>query len=156
MTPRSTKGRAPSCTRTTLHSSRSARSPARTESPRWEPPETTVKGEGEDEDEEGANSADRKPGGCRASSGGSTSTICATSGCNMKGCRARSTMGTPRIRRYCLTVSPPTRAPRPAATTTTPTSRGKSPYQLFDVVETYQRGARHLHRAAGGAEHPVK
>src|SRR5918995_7015491 len=48
------------------------------------------------------------------------------------------------------------RSPRPAATTTTPTSRGKRSHQLVHVVEPYQRCACYLHRAAGGAENPVK
>src|SRR5918994_565723 len=51
---------------------------------------------------------------------------------------------------------PPMRSPRPAATTTTPTSRGKRSHQLVHVVEPYERCARDLHRAAGGAENPMK
>jgi hypothetical protein len=39
---------------------------------------------------------------------------------------------------YCFGRSPPRRVLRPAATTTTPTSRGKRAHQLLDVVETDQ------------------
>src|SRR5688572_30045684 len=62
----------------------------------------------------------------------------------------------PPISSYCLGVSPPSRSLRPAATTTTPTSRGKRTHQLLDVIEFHQRGSRHLHATPRRAEHPVK
>src|SRR5688572_18897584 len=65
-------------------------------------------------------------------------------------------MGTPANGRNCLGTSPPSRVPRPAATTTTPTSRGKRAHQLLDVVEPDHRDAGDLGGAAGGAEHPAE
>ena len=69
-------------------------------------------------------------------------------GMGVNGRRARSNIGTPAISRYCLGTLPPSRSPRPAATTTTPTSRGKRSHQLFDVI---QSDDRHSRDGAGGS-----
>ena len=82
------------------------------------------------------------------------STTCATSGWEVKGRSARSTTGTPASRRYCLRGPPPRRVPFPAATTTTPTSRGKRPHQLLDVIQGDERDARHLRRRCGRSRTP--
>src|SRR5262249_28834751 len=144
MTARAGKGRAPSCTRTTRQSARTAARPAATESARSTPPPTSV------------NASlwcwARKSGGRAASVGGGTSTRGATSGGARKGSTARSTRGTPATGRYCLAAPPPSRVLRPAATTITPTSRGKSPDQLLHVLQAYQRDARHLGHPSSAAE----
>src|SRR6478672_180695 len=144
ITPRSTNGRAASCTRTVAQAGPSAARPAATESARAAPPPTIVSPE---------PSERRNSGGVRAWSGGSTRTTCATSGCDTNGRRARRTIGTPAMGRNCFGASPPSRLLRPAATRTTPTSRGKRPHQLLDVVEPDHRDAGHLHGAPGRAEH---
>src|SRR6185312_8969897 len=53
--------------------------------------------------------------------------------------------------RYCL-GTPPIRLPEPAATTMAPTSRGKRPHQLADVIEADQRDAGDLEPAPRRAE----
>ena len=100
-----------------------------------------------------AGEAGRNAGGSAASAGERTSATRVTSGCAANGRSARSTMGTPAIVRNCFGVSPPRRVPRPAATTTTPTSRGKRPHQLLDVIEPDHGHAGHLGAAPRGAEH---
>lgn len=79
----------------------------------------------------------RNAGGLEASAGGNTSTTWATSGWEVNGRKARSTMGIPPTGRYCLAVSLPNRTPRPAATTIAPTSRGKRAHQLVYVVQPH-------------------
>src|SRR5262245_26035829 len=148
ITARAGKGRAPSWTRTTRHSGRTAASPAATESARSVPPATSV------------NAAPwcwaRKAGGVAASAGGRTSTRWATSGWAANGRTARSTRGTPARGRYCLAVPPLSRELRPAATTITPTSRGKRPDQLLHVLQADERDAGHLDHASRAAEDPTE
>src|SRR5438067_5244458 len=60
---------------------------------------------------------------------------CRTSGCDVKGRNARSSIGTPRIGRNCLGSPGPARTPAPAATTTTPMSGGKTPGELTDSLQ---------------------
>ena len=116
----------------------SARSPAATESLRSAPPATIVKPEPD-------AAARGRPAASSASSGGRTSTTWATSGWAAKGRSARSSIGHAGDRAgTAWAISPPSRLPRPAATTTTPTSRGKRPHQLLDVVEPDQRDAGDL------------
>src|SRR5687767_9719850 len=146
MVARSTNGRAPSCTRTMLHSSRSTPSALRTDSPRLSPPETIERAS--------PSSIASHSGGAAACAAGSAITTCATSGCDTNGRTARSSIGTPAISRYCLSTPPPRRSPRPPATTSTPTSRGKGTNQLSDVIDRYQLHARHLHRASARRKDP--
>ena len=96
------------------------------------------------DDQSGAGAARETPAACSACAAARTTTTRATSGWQAKGRRARSSTGTPARGRNCLGTSPPRRLPCPAATTTTPTSRGKRPHQLLDVVEGDQRDAGDL------------
>ena len=150
ITPRSTNGRAPSCTSTTAQSAPERAKPGRHRVAALAPA-------GHDRQRVAHRAAAQKRGRALAPPRAArTTTTWATSGWLAKGRSARSSIGTPAIGRYCLGSSPPIRVPRPAATTTTPTSRGKRAHQLLDVVEADQRDAGHLRRAAGGAEHPAE
>src|SRR2546423_3246691 len=60
---------------------------------------------------------------------------CRTSGCDVKGRNARSSIGTPRIGRNCLGSPGPARTPAPAATTTTPMSGCEAPGELTDSLQ---------------------
>src|SRR5713101_1653465 len=62
---------------------------------------------------------------------------CRTSGCEVKGRNARSSIGTPRIGRNCFGSPGPARSPAPAATTTTPMSGGEAPGELTDSLQPY-------------------
>src|SRR6266566_4185651 len=81
---------------------------------------------------------------------------CRTSGCDVKGRNARSSIGTPRIGRNCFASPGPARTPAPAATTTTPTSGGKAPGELTDSLQPddLEIAARPLR--AGRQEHAAE
>src|SRR5947208_16203185 len=144
MTARSTNGLAPSCTRTTVLSGRRAARPEATESLRSAPPATRVR--------PGPATSARNGGGDEASPTGRTTTTWQTSGWEVNGRTARSSTGTPARTWYCFGVPLPSRVLRPAATTTTPTSRGKRPHQLIDPIEANQSDAGNLGTASRGSE----
>src|SRR5919108_5009928 len=60
---------------------------------------------------------------------------CRTSGCDVNGRSARSSIGTPRMARNCFGSPGPARTPAPAATTTTPMSGGEAPGELTDSLQ---------------------
>src|SRR5260370_68814 len=72
---------------------------------------------------------------------------CRTSGCELKGRNARSSMGTPRMGRNCFGSPGPARTPAPAATTTTPTSGREAAGELTDSLQP-----NHLELVALAAE----
>src|SRR5206468_3895362 len=144
MTAGSGNGRAPSCTSTIRHSAGSARRPASTESIRVAPPATAR-----------SRSPSRPAshsGGDAAASAGNTAITSATSGWERKGRSAWSSIGTPATGWNCLSTDPPIRSPRPAAATTTPTSRGKGAHQLVHVGDRHPGEPRRLRRLARRGE----
>src|SRR6266540_5917261 len=135
---RPTKGRAASCTSTTPTRGGSARRPARTESSRRAPPATSAS--------RSPRSLPSHSGGRSAYAGGSATTTCRTSGWEVNGRSARSSIGTPRMARNCFGSPGPARTPAPAATTTTPTSGGEAAGELTDAFQP-----DHVEPALGGA-----
>src|SRR4029077_1249608 len=82
-----------------------------------------------------ARPAARSESGGRVSNpAGRATTTCPTSGCEVKGRSARSSMGTPRMGRNCFGSPGPARAPAPAATITTPTSGSETSGEVTDAV----------------------
>src|SRR5439155_73904 len=89
-----------------------------------------------------ATSANRSPtslpshsGGRASNPAGTTTITCPTSGWDVNGRNARSSIGTPRMGRNCFGSPGPARTPAPAATTTTPTSGGEAPGELTDSLQ---------------------
>src|SRR5258706_9199290 len=81
-------------------------------------------------------------GGRSTYAGGSATTTWPISGCEVKGRRARSSIGTPRIGRNCFGSPGPARTPAPAATTTTPTSGCEAAGELTDVLQPHDFDGR--------------
>src|SRR5437773_3240416 len=144
---RTTNGRAASCTSTTADA-RSALSPAATEWARVSPPATRVS--------RSPASRPSQSGGRSAYPGGSVTTTWSTSGCEVKGRSARSSIGTPRIERNCFGSPGPARTPAPAATITTPTSGGEAAGEVTDALHAHDfepvRRAARARRAEHAAE----
>src|SRR5436853_1369271 len=124
---RLTKGRAPSCSSTTLAAAGKARRPARTECARDAPPVTRLS--------RSPSSLPSQSGGRSVYPTGTATTTCQTSGCDVKGRSARNSIGTPWIGRNCLGSPGPARTPTPAATITTPTSGRDAAGELTDAVQ---------------------
>src|SRR2546429_577949 len=145
---RVTNGRAASWTSTTVACGGSAPRPARTDWARVAPP---------------ATSANRSPtslpshsGGRASNPAGTTTITCPTSGWDVNGRNARSSIGTPRMGRNCFGSPGPARTPAPAATTTTPASGRESPGELTDAVHADQIEPGQAHPRAGGQEHAAE
>src|SRR6266540_3431798 len=140
---RPTKGRAASCTSTTPTPGGSARRPARTESSRRAPPATSAS--------RSPRSLSSHSGGRSAYAGGSATTTCRTSGWEVNGRSARSSIGTPRMARNCFGSPGPARTPAPAATMTTPTSGGEAAGELTDALQP-DHVEIHVRRAGAGGQ----
>src|SRR5207249_2664876 len=145
---RVTNGRAASWTSTTVACGGSAPRPARTDWARVAPP---------------ATSANRSPtslpshsGGRASNPAGTTTITCPTSGWDVNGRNARSSIGTPRMGRNCFGSPGPARTPAPAATTTTPASGRESPGEVTDAVHADQIEPGQAHARAGGQEHAAE
>src|SRR6266566_6138731 len=126
---RPTNGRAASCTNTTRASLPSTASAARTESLRVAPPVTSAS--------RSPRSLPSQSGGRSANPAGSATTTWPTSGCDVKGRSARSSIGTPKMERNCFGSPGPARTLAPAATTITPTSGGEPTGELTDPCHAH-------------------
>src|SRR6266568_4483567 len=142
---RVTNGRAPSCTSTTTARSGRAERAARTDCARVAPP---------------ATSASRSPtsfpshsGGRAANPAGTATATRPTSGCEVNGRRARSSIGTPQIGRNGFGSPGPARTPAPAATITTPTSGREPPSELTDPFHPDDLEVGRRHAGARRQEH---
>src|SRR2546426_1998057 len=140
MVSRLTKGRAASCTSTTVASALRARSPARTDCARVSPPGTSPS--------RSPPSFASQSGGCWTWPTGSATTTCATAGCDVNGRSARNSIGTPWIGRNCLGSPGPARTPAPAATITTPMSGRDAAGELTDPVQRDELDTRGAGRDA--------
>src|SRR5947207_2496724 len=125
---RLTKGRAPSCTTTTLAPGGNARNPARTDWARAAPPGTRRR--------RSPSSFPSHSGGRSATPAGSATTTWLTAGCDVNGRSVRSSIGTPWMGRNCLGSPGPARSPAPAATITTPTSGGEATGEVTDPIHS--------------------
>src|SRR5258705_2309982 len=145
---RLTNGRAASWIRIMVASSRSASSPARTESARCAPPATNAS--------LSPRSLPSHSGGRSAYPGGRATTTCRTSGWPVNGRSARNSIGTPTIGRNCLGSPGPARTPAPAATTTTPTSGCETTGELTDSLQPNHLEVTARSARASRQEHPPK
>src|SRR2546426_280394 len=154
MVSRLTKGRAASCTSTTVASALRPRAPPRPACARFPPP-----GPGPSRSPPSFAS---QSGGCWTWPTGSATTTCATAGCDVNGRSARNSIGTPWIGRNCLGSPGPARTPAPAATITTPMSGRDAAGELTHPVQRHEldtRGARRdarPRRAEDAAEAPAR
>src|SRR3989454_407823 len=144
---RLTNGRAPSCTSTTPAPAGRAASLARTDCARLAPPATSAR--------RSPTSVASHSGGRAATPAGTAMTTRATSGWNVNGRRARSSIGTPRMDRNCFGSSAggPARTPAPAAATTTPTSGREPPRELTDPVHPHHLQPGRRDPGARGEKH---
>src|SRR6184192_4004544 len=145
---RVTNGRAASCTSTTAACGGSAARPARTDSARVAPPATSPS--------RSPTSFASHSGGRASNPAGTTTITCPTSGWDVNGRNARSSIGTPRMGRNCFGSPGPARTPAPAATTTTPASGRESPGEVTDAVHAHQIEAGQAHPRAGGQKHAAE
>src|SRR5207302_1136795 len=148
MVSRLTKGRAASCTSTTVASALRARSPARTDCARVSPPGTSPS--------RSPPSFASQSGGCWTWPTGSATTTCTTSGCDVNGRSARNSIGTPRIDRNCLGSPGPARTPAPAATMTTPTSGREAAGEVTDAFHPHELEPFRCAARARRAEHAAE
>src|SRR2546425_4650380 len=134
MVSRLTKGRAASCTSTTVASALRARSPARRARARVPPAGRRPSGS--------PPGSASQSGGCWTWPTGSATTRCATAGCDVNGRSARNSIGTPWIGRNCL-GSPGRARTRPrAATITTPMPGRDAAGELTDPVQRHELDTR--------------
>src|SRR5689334_19958492 len=142
---RVTKGRAPSWISTRTASDGRARRPARTDCARVAPPAARIR--------RSPTSFASHSGGRASRPGGRTTTTCPTSGCDVKGRSARSSIGTPRMGRNCFGSPGPARTPAPAATITTPASGCEAAGEVTDTLHSDHVQSGHRHTGARGEEH---
>src|SRR5207253_9490708 len=121
-----------------------ARNPARTERARVAPPATSVR--------RSPTSFPSQSGGRVSNPAGRATTTWPTSGCEVKGRSARSSIGTPRMGRNCFGSPGPARAPAPAATITTPTSGREASGEVTDTVHRDHVEPGQSHARAGREE----
>src|SRR3989454_10141470 len=144
MVSRLTKGRAASCTSTTVASALRPRAPPRPACARFPPP-----GPGPSRSPPSFAS---QSGGCWTWPTGSATTTCATAGCDVNGRSARNSIGTPWIGRNCLGSPGPARTPAPAATITTPMSGRDAAGELTHPVQRPELDTR----GAAGRDAPPR